>query len=711
MFAQIIKTAKILISKNQSKKLLEYFKNEANNGLTNDQIQLLKQKIVTIQKQSFNFPWFVHRFIQQNKHYQDIQDLLKVTKAYSKLNKELRTFDFNDNKSFSDFYKFMQKYLNKNAKNNQFKKPSYCKLIHSDSKYNYYYADANDEKCYQDLHQCNTKADGHQYAMWCVVTGTVKWGRYTDAQFPFYIYVTDKKNTPYMLFNFGYDYDAQIKDIHDNAFSKYTQQITKSINTIAEKYNFNLEDDRIEGDYTLLTEISDLYKSKTIQNIIEHYKPTVKNNKYAKYQGKSNIEYIVDLQSKQLAYIFHNEDQMNFNNHSFNDQYLWKLLLKSDDVYNSTFILKRGDITQKTMDFALTWFFKNDQDQPVKELLKDKKIKEIDKNQIDLLMNFESYKVLALLINNNFINIIQNQNILNAFYTQPRAVQGLTQLIKNDIIKWNDDLLQLFVKIEKFFLLVRLIKNKKINFNEKILNVLIKNNRALQLRDIIQLDRSIYGNQKIIKFFIDNNYLSVLNNIFENAHYNSQKQYFEDIQLFQNVFVEKDDLDNLKHLLYNRKVKLNNNTLDYLIKKGEDVFVYNNILMFQDVEERIKDVDYFVQILKQHKKSDALYSCIKNNSLDCTNDIIQFFIDQKKQLIIYNLIENRKIQVNQTLLKKFVEKQLLNLLVKLFYQHIIYAYKEKVVLEYLQNNINKLSPMTKLKFEQFLRSEELDYLT
>lgn len=703
MYNEILKIAKNIIAKNQAKKLLEYFKNESSNGLTDDQIQLLKQKIITIQKQSFNFPWFVHRFIQQNKHYQDIQDLLKVTKAYSKLNKELRTFDFNDNKSFSDFYKFMQKYLNKNAKNNQFKKPSYCKLIHSDGKYNYYYADAKDEKCYQDLHECNTKADGHQYAMWCVVTGTVRWGRYTDAQFPFYIYVTDKKNTPYMLFNFGYDYNAQIKDIHDNAFSKYTQQITKSIKTIAEKYNFNLEDDRIEGDYTLLTEISDLYKSKTIQNIIEYYKPTVKNNKYAKYQGKSNIDYIIDLQSKQLAYIFHNEDQMNFNNHSFNDQYLWKLLLKSDDIYNACFILKRGDITQKTMNFALTWFFKNDQDQPVKELLKDKKIKGIDKNQIDLLMNFESYKVLALLINNNFINIIQNQNILNAFYTQPRAVQGLTQLIKNDIIKWNDDLLQLFVKIEKFFLLVRLIKNKKIQFSHKILDVLIENNRALQLRDILLTNRFIYGHKEIINFFIDHNYLAILNNIYEHFHLDS------DAQLFQNVFVEKDDLDNLKHLLYSREVKLNNNTLDYLIKKKEDVFVYNSILMFQDVDERIEDVNYFVQLLKQHKKSHTLYSCIRNNNLDCTNDIIEFFIDQKQQLIIYNLIEKRKIQVNQNLLKKFVEKQLLNLLVNLFFLHVIYADKEQDVLEYLKNNINNLSPMTKLKFEQFLKSEELDY--
>lgn len=703
MYNNIVKVAKNIIAKNEAKKLLEYFKNEASNGLTNDQIQLLKQKITNIQKQSFNFPWFVHRFIQQKKHYQDVQDLLKVTKAYSKLNKELRTFKFEDNKSFSDFYKFMQKYLNKNAKNNQFKKPSYCKLIHSDGKYNYYYADAKDEKCYQDLHQCNTKADGHQYAMWCVVTGTVSWGRYTDAEFPFYIYVTDKKNTPYMLFNFGYDYDAQIKDIHDNAFCKYTQQITKSINTIAEKYNFNLEDDRIEGDYTLLTEISDLYKTKTIQNIIEYFKSTVKNNKYAKYQGKSNIDYVIDLQSKQLAYIFHNEDQMNFNNHSFNDQYLWKLLLKSDDIYNACFILKRGDITQKTMDFALTWFFKNDQDQPIKELLKDKKIKEIDKNQIDLLMNFESYKVLALLINNNFINIIQNQNILNAFYTQPRAVQGLTQLIENDVIKWNDDLLQLFVKTEKFFLLVRLIKDKKIQFSYKILDVLIENNRALQLRDILLTNRFIYGCQAIINFLIDHNYLAVLNNIYDHFHLDS------DAQLFQNIFVEKDSLNNLKYLLFNREVKLNNNTLDYLIKKGEDLFVYNNILMFQDIEERIEDVNHFVQLLKQYKKSDALYSCIRNNNLDCTNDIIQFFINQKKQLIIYNLIEKKEIQVNQTLLKKFVDKQLLNLLVKLFFQHIIYADKEKDVLEYLINNKNKLSPMTKLKFEQFLRSEELDY--
>ena len=651
MYNNIVKIAKNIIAKNEAKKLLEYFVNEAPNGLTGDQKQLIKQKIQYIQKQSFNFIWFVHRFIQQKKHYQDIQDLLKVTKAYSKLNKELRTFDFNDNKSFGDFYKFMQKYLNKNAKNNQFKKPSYCKLIHSDGKYNYYYADAKDEKCYQDLHECNTKADGKQYAMWCVVTGTVSWGRYTDTEFPFYIYVTDKKNTPYMLFNFGYDYDAQIKDIHDNAFSKYTQQITKSIKTIAEKYNFNLEDDRIEGDYTLLTEISDLYKSKTIQNIIENYKPTVKNNKYAKYQGKSNIDYVVDFQSKQLAYIFHNEYQMNFNNHSFNDQELWKLLLKSDDIYNASFILKRGDITQKTMDFALTWFFKNDQDQPVKELLKYKKIKEIDKNQIDLLMNFESYKVLALLINNNFINIIQNQNILNAFYTQPRAVQGLTQLIENNIIKWNDDLLQLFVKSQKFYLLTNLIVKKKIQFSDKILYILINNNKPLQLQDILLSNRYINHNQKIIQFFIKSKYLTLLNNINDKFHNPT------DAELFQKIFVENDDLENLKHILYHRQSKLDNNTLDYLLNHKQLEYLFNSLIAFNDIDKKIKDVNYFVETMIKNKYCSVLFECIKYNNLECTNNIIELFLTQKKESIIFQLIQKNVIRINDNIIDKMVKNR------------------------------------------------------
>ena len=126
MFTQIIKTAKNIIAKNQGKKLLQYLLDDysletiGQTGLKIPQeiIDQYKNKIKQIQQKSFNFPWFVHRFIQQKKHYQDVQDLLKVTMAYSKLNKELRTFDFNDNKSFSDFYEFMQKYLNKNVKNN-----------------------------------------------------------------------------------------------------------------------------------------------------------------------------------------------------------------------------------------------------------------------------------------------------------------------------------------------------------------------------------------------------------------------------------------------------------------------------------------------------------------------------------------------------------------------------------------------------------------
>ena len=46
----------------------------------------------------------------------------------------------------------MENYLNKNVKNQEFNAPTYCKLIHSDSKYNYYYADEKDKKCYEYLH-------------------------------------------------------------------------------------------------------------------------------------------------------------------------------------------------------------------------------------------------------------------------------------------------------------------------------------------------------------------------------------------------------------------------------------------------------------------------------------------------------------------------------------------------------------------------------
>jgi hypothetical protein len=42
---------------------------------------------------------------------------LKVQQAYKKLNKELRTFQFDDNNTFSDFNNFMEGYLNKNIKN------------------------------------------------------------------------------------------------------------------------------------------------------------------------------------------------------------------------------------------------------------------------------------------------------------------------------------------------------------------------------------------------------------------------------------------------------------------------------------------------------------------------------------------------------------------------------------------------------------------
>jgi hypothetical protein len=65
--------------------------------------------------------------------------------------------------------------------------------------------------------------------MWCVVNGSVGWGGYTTSQFPFYVYVTYKNNIPVMLFNFGYNSNAQIKDIHDNAFTQYNEQLLNSI--------------------------------------------------------------------------------------------------------------------------------------------------------------------------------------------------------------------------------------------------------------------------------------------------------------------------------------------------------------------------------------------------------------------------------------------------------------------------------------------------
>ena len=208
MYKNIVKMARQIIAKGQFNKLVEYLVKDSQKSK-----QQCIIKVQQIQKQSFDFVWFTKRFIQQKKHYQDIEPLLKTQQAYKKLNKELRTFQFNDNNTFSDFNNFMESYLNKNVKNQEFNAPTYCKLIHSDGKYNYYYADANDTKCYEDLHECNTKKDGQQYAMWCVVNGTMDWGDYIDSQFPFYVYVTYKNNIPVMLFNFGYDQDCQIKNI------------------------------------------------------------------------------------------------------------------------------------------------------------------------------------------------------------------------------------------------------------------------------------------------------------------------------------------------------------------------------------------------------------------------------------------------------------------------------------------------------------------
>lgn len=67
MYNEILKIAKNIVAKNQSKKLLQYLIKDKykNNNPSQNEIQILKTKINEIQKQSFNFVWFTHRFISQ----------------------------------------------------------------------------------------------------------------------------------------------------------------------------------------------------------------------------------------------------------------------------------------------------------------------------------------------------------------------------------------------------------------------------------------------------------------------------------------------------------------------------------------------------------------------------------------------------------------------------------------------------------------------
>ena len=700
MYNNIVKIAKNIIAKNQAKKLLDYFISEAPNGLTEDQKQLIKQKISYIQKNSFNFVWFAHRFIYQKKHYQDIEPLLKLTKAYSKLNKQLKTFKFNDNNSFAMFQQFMQKYIKSNVKNNEFQKPTYCPLIHSDNKYNYYYADAKDKKCFEQLHKCNTKSDGKQYAMWCVVTGTMGWGNYTNSKFPFYVYVTDKKNIPFMLFNFGYNGNAQIKDIHDNSFRKYTKQIINSITKIAEKYNFNLESGDIEGDFELLSSIINLHKDTTIDDILKNTKPIFKNKKYAKYQNY-NQDNIIDITTKQLSYIFTDGEQIPFNNHSFNDQYLWQLLKATDDEYNSISIIKKhGQLTQKTLNFVLNWFIEFDYDNRIKELIDSNKIKQINEEQIRNMIHCESYKVMATLINNNFINVIKYKNILDIMLTQPEAVEGLTQLILCNRIIWDSNLIPLFEKSKRFDLLASLITEKKIQFTENILNILIKEDCQSQLFAILSTNRYIRGNQKIIQLFIDKKHFSLLVSI-----YNKFKKP-QDAKNFQSVFVQNNRFQQLKDLLYWNQVSMSNETLDYLLEMNQLDYLFNGIIRFNDINKKIQDINYFVKKMKEKKYYSILSNAIMYNNLPCTEDLMQFFANQKKSNIIFQLISKDFIGLSKNVINICMKNNLFYLLTSLFIQGYFDPNREKYILDFLKKNEYKFNPITKIRFKKFVEDLE-----
>ena len=603
MYNETVKIAKNIVAKNQSKKLLQYLIEDKykNNNPSQNEIQILKTKINEIQKQSFNFPWFTHRFIQQKKHYQDIDPLLKIQQAYKKLNKELRNFQFNDNKSFSDFHNFMESYLNKNVKNQEFKRPSYCKLIHSDDKYNYYYADAEDEKCYQDLHECNTKQDGQQYAQWCVIDGTVSWGQYTTSYFPFYVYVTYKNNIPVMLFNFGYDYNSQIKDIHDDPFTQYDQELLNSIKQLAKKYNFDIS--KNEDDFKTFNQTDELYnkqfdKSNIDQNIISESQ---------KYNGLNFIQQniIYDFKKNKKAYLIANDNIVNLQGYKIN---LYLLNLLKDKGYidsidrltdNDKFI---SSCSQQVQNFIIQIFIDKEEWYNLQWLIYSDKIK--DENKVK--------------------EIIQ-------IFIDKKKYDKLHNLIKYDKIKDVNLLKQsiqiLIDKKEYQYLcgLIEFIKDE--NIVKLIIQGLIDNKEYHYLYDLIYYNKIKYENlaKYGIQFFIDNKEYHLLCDLIADDKIKDENQIKQSIQ----VLIDKEKYSKLYYLITEDKIK---------------------------AENKIKEI---IQILIDKKEYKYLWCLIKNDKIKDENQVkqsIQVFIDNKEYNYLYDLIYYNKI--NQTLLTQ-EQKELL----------------------------------------------------
>ena len=433
-----------------------------------------------LQKNSPQTLWFYNRYLKQNKHIQDIIDfngnenqngslvgILKKLSEYQKYDKttkkQLRQgiknnigrlivppkFDvtINSEKQY-DFNSLIQLMNEKNKK----QVPSNSQLVFDAPKtipqikipgissYKVYKAMGNNKKHFQQLHNIDglgTKNENarnvHEqyqkyYASWCVVTGTVNWGNYLCKKYNYYYYITKSDNTPYILMNFGYDSDAQIKDINDSAFSNYDQQIFNIIDYLAKKDNFN---------------------------------PTDATNDYSGYIAIKKVKQKeLDVQTLQLIQQFHN----------------YKAYSENGKPYNRTVFIYK--------DNEPCFVINND------NILKTNNKQKITQPElVDMLILLNKQTILLNLIRKG---IISNQNedildkIINNFIQE--APGYIINLVNENKIQINDKLIKKMLTNENYSHLSNFIIDKKIT-DEKLISDIVKKilNSEGQQRCIVSL--------------------------------------------------------------------------------------------------------------------------------------------------------------------------------------------------------------------------------
>lgn len=661
MKLKLIKIAKILFAESIKDIFVKYLKQKnISEQLIENASNKLKQINQNIQR------WFVKNFIKANKNIEDLDVLINALNKYKSLSQKYhKNIQFSQLTNFETLYGFINNFQKKN--NLHFEAPRYCQLILQSPNYKFYYADASDLKCFEQLNNINnTVEDG--YANWCVVKGTVSWGSYTNSAFNFYIYGTKKDNTPFIFFNFGDDDDAQIKDIYDNTFTKYDKQLIEDINKIKDMYlyQFDIRND-VPQDYELFYNIDNIINKEN-----QWKKTNISSPHFQIYKYNSPDTYfIVTDKNKKIQFLFKqdlnnyfSDGVIKYGKEKYSNNQFIDMLIKGK-FNNALFCLifskclndnTNKDIVYKIVQYQLLNDYKHLYIQLTNKLITNKEtldvirdaLKSIVNNETNTKLNLNPFEAKQQLIKFNLIDQHETNKYLEDLLKEQNGKDKLIQLAQDESQKQKfEQSKQLLDKIidiainqfgsNNSYILYNIIQThgKTISQNswKKILDFYIRTNQSRFLAKIIyiQFNRGNYDNETK-KIILDN----------------SIKQMFNThncLELEQNFML----LDNftIDYLLSNKEIK---NKLDYdsitFFRLTPDLIDKSiNLIVKYDMPQFADGLFYKKTLTKQQQKK-----------------LVQYLIDTDRELQLDYLMQEKRIKNidNKNIVFEYFESKMNN---------------------------------------------------